>query len=253
MSRFLIAVCASLLAACVSTTTSESKPGGDSSLADSRRRAEVHTMLAGEYYSRGAYAVALSETKLAIKDDSSYMPAHNMQALVYMELRDDANARESFERALRLAPNNAEVLNNYGWFLCVQNQHARGLELLAKALADTLYPTPEKAFMSQGLCQRRAGQLQEAENSLRRAINIRPDLIGALYNLAEITFERGAMKDADAYLTRYMRISSPSADALVLGIRVARANKDRTAEESYAQQLRRRFPDSPQAREFAPL
>jgi len=35
---------------------------------------------------------------------------------------------------------------------------------------------------------------------------------------------------------------------LLLGVRIARANGDKTAETSYTQQLRRRFPDSPQTR-----
>ena len=42
---------------------------------DARRRAEVHTSLAGEYYQRGAIGVALQETRLAIKDDPNYVTA----------------------------------------------------------------------------------------------------------------------------------------------------------------------------------
>lgn len=249
MIRALVTLAALALTACVSTTSSTSKPGGDPSLADARRRSEIHTVLAGEYYSRGAYAVALMETQLAIKDDQTYMPAWNMQGLIYMELRDNPNARESFERALRYAPENPEVLNNYGWFLCVHNQHARGLELLNKALANPLYPTPEKSLMSAGICTRKAGNLVEAESYLRRAVSIRPDLIGALYNLAEITFARGAAKDADAYITRYMRVANPNAEALHLAVKIARANGDGGAEQSYLQQMRRLFPDAPQTRD----
>lgn len=249
MTRGLVAVAALLLAACVSSTSSTSKPGGDPSLADARRRSEIHTVLAGEYYARGAHAVALEETKLAIKDDPTYMPAWNMQALIYMELRDDTAAREAFERALKYAPNDPEVLNNFGWYLCTQGQGPRGLELLNKALTDPLYPTPEKAFLSAGMCSRRAGNLPQAESYLRRAVSIRPDLIGALYQLAEITFERGAAKDADGFITRYMRLGSPNADSLALAVRIARANNDGSAEQSYLQQMRRLFPDAPQTRD----
>jgi Tfp pilus assembly protein PilF len=52
-------------------------------------------------------------------------------------------------------------------------------------------------MLSTGLCMRRLGQNVEAEQFLRRAVAIRPDLIGALYQLAEISFERGAVKDAE--------------------------------------------------------
>ena len=250
--RFALAIAALVLAACSSQSTTETKQVTENTPADGRLRAEVHTALAGEYYQRGNFVVALSETRAAIKDDSSYFGAYNMQGLILMELKEDELARDSFNQALRLTPNNPEVLNNYGWFLCIRaNETQRGLDLMKRAQEDKMYPTPEKAYLSAGLCLRRVGRDAEAEDQLRRAVLIRPDLIGALYNLAQITFARGSMTDAENYLLRYMRLTSqPSLEALVMGVKIARARSDPGAEQSYLQQMRRRFPDSP---EFAEL
>ena len=248
--RFLLAAFAIAAAGCATQSTLESRPVTDSSLADSRRRAEVHTALAGEYYARGNYGVALAETRLAVKDDPTYMPAYNMQGLVYMELREDVMARQAFDQALRLQPNSSEALNNFGWFLCTRNDTTRAIDMLQRAAADSTNPTPEKVMLSTGLCYRRMGKNAEAEEYLRRAVLIRPDLIGALYNLALITYERGAMQDAENYLNRYTRVATPALEGLVLGVNVARAMKDKAAEDSYMQQLRRRYPDAPQTREL---
>jgi type IV pilus assembly protein PilF len=248
--RILLALLVVLSAGCASQTSVETGPVTETSMADARRRAEVHTALAGEYYSRGNFSVALSETRLALKDDSKYFQAYNMQGLVFMELREDTAAREAFDAALRLSPNNAEVLNNFGWFLCLRSDPARGLTMMQRAAADNYYPTPEKAYLSAGLCLRRMGRAAEAEESLRRAVLIRPDLIGALYNLALITYDRGAYKESEGYLLRYMRLTPASLEALVLGVRLARQNGDKVAEDSYMQQLRRRFADSPQLAEL---
>lgn len=239
-----------VLAGCTSQTTVETKAVVDPTLADARRRAEVHTSLAAEYYARSNFAVALQETRLAIKDDPSYFPAYNMQGLVFMELREDVAARESFDKALSLSPNNPEVLNNFGWFLCLRNDTERGLSMMDRAASDPLYATPEKAFFSAGLCLKRNNRKQEAEDRLRRAVLTRPDMVGALYNLAELTYERGAPKEAENYLVRSMRISQPSIEALTLGVKIARAQGDKAAEASYLQQLRRRFPDSQQLRDL---
>ena len=246
--RILLSLVFVLAAAgCSSQTTVTSGTVTDNAVATGHRKAEVHTALAGEYFARGNFAVALNETRNAIKDDSSYFPAYNMQGLVYMELREDVPAREAFEKALSLSPNNPEVLNNYGWFLCLRDDPNRGLALMQRATTDPLYPTPEKAYLSAGLCLKRMGRTAEAEANLRRAVLIRPDLIGALYNLAVLAFERGETKDADNYLSRYMRLTAqPNAEALVLGVKTARANHDSGAEQSYLQQLRRRFPDLPE-------
>jgi type IV pilus assembly protein PilF len=178
------------------------------------------------------------------------MPAYNMQALVYMELREDVMARQAFDQALRLQPNSSEALNNFGWFLCTRNDTTRAIEMLQRAAADSTNPTPEKVMLSTGLCYRRMGKNAEAEEYLRRAVLIRPDLIGALYNLALITYERGAMQDAENYLNRYTRMATPALEGLVLGVKIARAMKDKAAEDSYMQQLRRRYPDAPQTREL---
>ena len=35
----------------------------------------------------------------------------------------------------------------------------------------------------------------------------------------------------------------------MLGVKIARANGDKASEDSFVQQLRRRFPDAPQTRE----
>lgn len=237
-------------AGCVSQTTVETRQVNEPGVADARRRAEVHTSLAAEYYARGNFAVALQETRLAVKDDATYFPAYNMQGLVYMELREDVPARESFDKALSISPNNPEVLNNFGWFLCLRSDPQRGLAMMDRAATEPLYQTPEKAYFSAGLCLRRQGRNQEAEDRMRRAVVIRPDMVGALFNLAELSYERGAPKDAENYLVRSMRLSAPSIEALALGVKIARANGDKPTEASYLQQLRRRFPDSPQLREL---
>ena len=250
MNRLLPLVAAALLAGCVAQTTVETRAVEGGNLADASRRAELHTSLASQYYQRGNFVVALEETRLAIKDDSNYYPAFNVRALIFMELREDARAREAFDQALSLAPNDPDVLNNYGWFLCLRGERPRAMEFFARVQSNTLYTTPEKALLNAGLCSRIAGSNAEAEDYLRRAVVFKPDLAGALYNLAEILYEKGSYKESENYLVRYMRLGEPTLSALVLGVKVARAQGEKMAEDSMSQQLRRRFPDAPQTIEL---
>jgi type IV pilus assembly protein PilF len=217
---------------------------------DARRRAEIHTSLASQYYQRGNFVVALEETRKATKEDASYYPALNMRALIFMELREDAQARQAFEQALALAPRDPDVMNNFGWFLCLRGDSARGMELFNRVMTDPMYTSPEKALLNAGLCSRIAGRNVEAEDYLRRAVVFKPDLAGALYSLAEILYEKGSYKEAENYLVRYMRLGEPTLSALVLGVKLARAQGEKEAADSMMQQLRRRFPDAPQTREL---
>lgn len=250
--RIALAMAAALLAGCVSQTTVETKVVQDASTNyDARRRAELHASLAAEYYQRGSMTIALEETRRGIGVDPTFAGNYNMQGLIYMELREDALAREAFQQAARRAPNDPDVMNNYGWFLCLRGDPAGGMAQFERVQAMPLYATPEKPLLNAGLCQRLQGNNAEAEAYLRRALTLRPDLAAALYNLAEILYAKGSIKEAETYLLRYMRLTEPTLSALALGVRIARAQGDRVAADSMLQQMRRRFPDAPQTRELA--
>ena len=250
MKRALSVLAGALLAGCVAQTTIETRSVQDATASDARLRAEIHASLGGQYYQRGNLAVALEETRLAIKEDPTYVVSYNVRALIFMELREDVQARAAFEQAMRLAPNDPDVMNNFGLFLCLRGEPDRGMAYFTRVQADTLYATPEKPLLNAGVCSRIQGRNREAEDYLRRAAAIRPDLAGALYSLAEILYEKGSYKEAENYLVRYMRLGEPTLSALVLGVKLARAQGEKAAEDSMLQQLRRRFPDAPQTREL---
>ena len=100
------------------------QPGQEAAV---QARARIHTELSAGYYARGQYDVALEELNGAIKDDPGYAPAYGMLGLVYSELRDDAQAERHFQRAIELNPQDPEVRNNYGWFLCQRGREPQAL------------------------------------------------------------------------------------------------------------------------------
>ncbi len=248
------ACCFGLLQGCVSTTAVESKVPDQTSVSDPLRRAQIHTERAAEYYRLGNLAVALEATRQALSASSTHAPAHNMLGIIYMQLKDDAQAAQAFEQALRLVPNDSETLNNYGWFVCQRQNPAGAAQYFQAALKNPLYATPERALYNSGVCMKRAGDLVAAEVQFRAAVQRQPLMAAALYELAEIEFGRGRTREAEGLLARHNQlIQMPSADALLLGARIARMQGDKSAESSYVQQLRRRFPDAAQTRAAAEL
>ena len=109
---------------------------------DPRNRAKLHTELASLYYSNGNLGVALEELRNATAADANYAPAHGMFGLVYMQLKENQRAEENFERALRLAPNDADINHNYGWFLCQTAREPESIKYFLHALRNPLYATP---------------------------------------------------------------------------------------------------------------
>lgn len=210
-------------------------------------RAQIHTELGAAYFSRGQLGVALEELKEAIKSDSRYAPGYNILGLVYMELREFAQAEENFQRALDLDAGNPDIHNNYGWFLCQRERIDEAVKHFYAALKNPLYSTPEKSYLNAGLCTLKKNDEQGATEFFLKAFKLRPQQPQAAYYLGELAYKRKDYSDAKRYLTSLRQAAPASVETLWLGVRVERKLGNRDAEASYSQQLQRNFPDSPEA------
>lgn len=238
-----------LLAGCV-------QPGGPSTgvgdpvAADSdvRQRARTFTDLAVAYYARAQYKIALDELRKAISLDGRYGPAYNVYGLIYMELAEDKLAEENFRRAIELDRTDSDARNNYGWFLCTRGRHDEGLEQFAAALRNPLYAQPERAMAHAGQCAEMKGDLALAESNFVKSLKLQPDNAATLLQFASLRYRQAHLTEAQRLLARYDDLAPPSAASLWLGVRIERRLGDRSQEAAYGLQLRKRFPDSNEAR-----
>lgn len=215
---------------------------------ESRQRARAFTDLAGAYFARAQYKIALDELRKAIMADNRFGPAYNIYGLIYMELAEDKLAEENFRRAIELDRVDSEARNNYGWFLCTRGRYDEGLEQFSAALRNPLYAQPEQAMANAGLCAERKGDLALAEANLQKALKLQPDNPNAIIKLAGLHFRQGRVMEAQRLLGRHAELSPPTAESLWLGVRLERKLGDRAQEAAYGLQLRKRFPDSNEAR-----
>jgi type IV pilus assembly protein PilF len=234
-----------LLAGCVSTGNGNN----DNNSSTGRTSARIHTELAGLYFERAQLGTALSEIGTALQADSNYAPAYNVRGLIHMTLREDKEAEADFQRSLQLDKEDSETHNNYGWFLCQRLRPTESIPHFLVALKNPLYTTPERAYLNAGVCSQKAGNYQDAQDFLQRALTIRPGLPQALLGMAEVSFFQGAFHTAQRYFGEFSAKSDGlSADNLLLAVRINRAVGDRNVEATYAAQLRQNYPDSNQAR-----
>jgi type IV pilus assembly protein PilF len=211
---------------------------------DPRNRARVHTELAGAYYERGNMGVALDELRHATDADPSYAQAYGLLGLVHMELKETREAESSFERALRLSPNDPDINHNFGWFLCQNSREKESIKYFLQALRNPLYQSPWRTYAAAGVCSMRTNNVKDAEEFFTRALKLDPDEPSALLQLGQIRYRQGNVEDARKLVSRYNKLVSPSSESLWLAVRIERRLGERVAEQSYANQLRRRFPGS---------
>ncbi|MBI3148720.1 MAG: type IV pilus biogenesis/stability protein PilW [Betaproteobacteria bacterium] len=228
----------------------ELQPSNNNEESQLQKLARVHTQLAAGYYARNQQNVALEELNEALKVDPKFAPAHNVLGLIYMELKEDAKAEQAFKKAIELAPQDPEIRNNYGWYLCLKGQAKAGIENFNLAARHPLYRTPEVALVNAGQCSARIGEINEAERYFRQALALQPGTIAASYGLADISYKRANFAEAREHMKNVMRAPNPPAAALLIGACVEKKLADRTAELSYIQQLRNRYPDSKELKEL---
>lgn len=215
-----------------------------------RSSAAVHSELGAGYYSRGQYAVAITELKEAIKSDPDYAQAYEVLGLVYMTLRENEAARQNFEHAYNLNPKDSDINNNYGWFLCQTKHEAESIGHFLTAVANPLYATPEKAYVNAGICSQRIGKDSSAELYYREALQIQSRLPQAELGLAQIDYRNGRYVRARSHVANYMQMSEPTPQSLWLGIRIEHKLGGSDTEADYAAQLRNRFPESSETQDF---
>ncbi len=241
----LVAGCASQSGSGSTASSSATRP-----MTRNEASAKAHTELAAQYYERGQYGVALDETAKALQAKPDYATAYTVRALVHMDLREYKEAEDDFKRSLSLQADDPDTHNNYGWFLCQRGREKEAMPHFMTALKNPLYSTPAMAYMNAGICAKRAGELEDAEKFLRKALVLQPDLSGALVGLAEIDFNKGDYVLAKSNFTRFAQTNGAALTSqnLWLAVRIERKLGDRNAEQSYALQLRKRFPDAPETR-----
>lgn len=246
LALVLLAGCASQAPRVSSTPTPGVEPITASDEPASVRRARLRYELAANYFDQGQTTVALDEIKLALAADPNYGPAYILRGLVYMRLDDDALAEESFRRALQINPRDAEAQHHYGLFYCEKARYVEADRLFEQALASPTYKNRPRTLLVQGVCLLRAGKLPEAEAVLARAYEFDPGNPIAAYNLASLKHRRGDSQGAQFIIRRVNNSELANAETLWLGIRVERRLGNDVVVAQLAQQLSRRFPESPQ-------
>jgi type IV pilus assembly protein PilF len=252
--NLVVGFCLSLL--CVFVVHAQSLDATDANRSqtsgDPKNRARIHTELGAMYYQNGHMAAALDEFRKALNADSEYIQAYSIRGLVYGQLKEYERAEADFRRALSISPNDPEVNNNYGWYLCETGKERQSIAYFLQALKNPLYETPDRAYTNAGTCSLKAGDIDNAQKYLLNAVGVARDGAGtARLQLAKIFYQRGINEEARVYLSDALKqMEPPTAEALWLGLRIERKRGDRATESGYAAQLRSRYPTSQEYQEF---
>jgi len=213
----------------------------------SRRAAETNTALGRNYMDNGKYEIALEKLKRAVAHDKTYAPAHTMLGVLYETIGETEKAGAEYKEAVKYAPENGDVNNNYGAWLCAAGNRKEADKYFVAAVDDPFYTTPAIALSNAGSCALAAGDVDKAETFLRQSLEYDSKLGTSLLPMAEVSYIQGEYLRARAFLQRYEAVGVMNEESLYLGFRIESKLGDEESAERYRIDLLDRYPGSIQA------
>lgn len=247
LSALVLAVLVAVwLGGCATQTT---RPG-----VDLHRASKLNAELGLAYMTQGKNDWALQKLKKALEENPDNGEAHHYIAELYRQLGEMDKAEEHFDDALELMPNNMDLLNNYGVFLCDQKRFDEAETYFRRVLDNPLNDSRAETYENLGLCAQRAKHIDKAEGYLQKALRLDRNRPKALFSMAQIEYTKGNYPSARQYLQRYLAlVRKQNPASLLLGIQIENKLGNQNTVASYSLLLKGMYGDSPEAEQLRAL
>jgi tetratricopeptide (TPR) repeat protein/peroxiredoxin len=193
------------------------------------------------YFQRGYYDQAEASFHLALRDDPQSAEAHYGLGSVYLRQQKPADARDAFERAVKLPASypgtSPNAWNNLGLIATQQGRTAEAIPYFQEALK--LSPDHLIALENLGNAFRAQKRWDEARQTLERAVQVGPDDPEVNYSLGMVYAQIDQSDRANEYLQKALQLRPGYPEALNnLGVLYLRTQRRDQAVASFEECIR---------------
>lgn len=250
-----------LLSACSSTTTttttttssnSNSAPVTNNNAVPANvAAASANAKLGTAYLQQGDIERAKGKLLTAVNEAPDWAPGQDAMAYFQETTGDTQQAEKYYKQAIAIDPKAGGPQNNYGTFLCRAKRYQEADQHFQLALQDTSYLKTAEVYENAGLCAMQIPDDAKAQAYFEKAVVADPTRANSFLELGQIYFNEKNYPKSQQAFNQYLQLSKdPTAEALWLGIRLARAQNDTVTAGGYAMTLQSRFPNSPEIKQF---
>jgi tetratricopeptide (TPR) repeat protein len=150
---------------------------------------------------------ALAALKEAIDIDGNVTLYRSLLGLLYLDLQRPELALEQFQKAVEIDPKLADAWFHRGVALSEMRRWEDAIESYRKAVALPTLSVPDLAHQSLGMALYNVRRYAEAEQALRFAINLDPQLQAAYYNLGLVFAAEERRDEAKAAFRRARQLA----------------------------------------------
>jgi len=174
-----------------------------------KKAADYNSELGVRYLQQGRLKLADEKLRKSLAQNPNSAQSNHYYALLQERLGVDEKADFHFKKAIKRTPNDPELRNNYGSFLCKTGQAKASVTQFLSAISNPLYSTPERAYTNAGICLREAGSANntQAEKYFLLALEKKISFPSALLELSKLYSDQGNRIKSKEFMTRYRNVT----------------------------------------------
>lgn len=238
----VIVLCA-LLGACISEPRDPAFAGSDA--INPQAAAQNRISLGLTYLSNGNFSAAKANLDKALNFMPKSADAHFAMAYYYQQVDELELAEEYYANALKYAPENPDIINSYGAFLCEQGKYEKAKSYFLKAATNKSYVSTAETYENLAICALDQGKTEEALGFFESALNHQPTRGKSLFLVAQLQMQQGNFGEAKKTLWKYDRVARVSPESLWLSYEIAQGLGDTKSALGYGELMKSMFPEHP--------
>ena len=211
--------------------------------------AEIYLQLGVRYMDIDKLELAKQNLQKALERDPGNAKAHNALAFLNERINRYDEAKQHYDTAISLAPDDIGVQNNYGKFLCDRRQFEKGLVLLKQATSNLLNDRQWMAMTNTARCYLGMGKRPEAISFLKSALEMNSEYPAALLEMQKISYQMGDYKASEDYLQRYLGKAKHTPETLWVGLQTELALGNMSLANEYRNLLLEKYANSNEAKQ----
>jgi tetratricopeptide (TPR) repeat protein len=187
----------------------------------------VYELIGQNYYGKAEYKKATEALEKALALDPGSSEINLWLGRAYGRRAETSNplsapghasrARQYFERSAQLNPNNLDAQSDlFEYYLEAPGFLGGGLDKAAATAAQMGTINPAEGYWAQAKLDEKRKQYGRAEEHLRRAIEVAPQQVGRLLDLARLLTKQGRYSEADLNLAKAVQIA-PDSPKIIFG------------------------------------
>jgi type IV pilus assembly protein PilF len=215
---------------------------------DQLKAAKTRVSLGLTYLKNGNFSQAKFNLDKALEFAPSSADVNFAMAYYYQSVSELEQAENAYQFAMELEPNNANIANSYGAFLCQNSDYENAKKYFLKAVNTSSFISSAETYENLALCSLRQGKTEDAIQYLRSAVNHQPRRANSLFLLVSSLVETRQWQEAKVFFRRYEKTSQISSKSLLLAIKIEMGVGDNSAAKGYYDMLLEILPDDPAAK-----